>query len=211
MNKKESTPSTVLTGKSGNSEELLSKVISTQDYRKGFGFLALLALDFLVLTYYYMLLHGIDLFVLLRQPPTALTFDYIGGSANAFSVGSEIVYWTLMGVLCQMAYLAGRILIEGNFDFWKSIFGWIGTSLYAVGTAIAIIFSLKIVSINIADIKITLADAPIEVIIAISIILGFYSEESRRLLGRLRRQIVSGMTAEDEEHKKDKVSKEKGG
>lgn len=205
MNKKESTPPTVLTGKSDNSEELSSKVIRAQDYRKGFGFLALMALDFVVLTYYYMLLHGIDLFVLLRQPPTVLTFDYIGGSANAFSVGSEIVYWALMGVICQMAYLAGRTLIEGIFDFWKAIFGWIGTSLYAVGTAIAVIFSLKIVSINIADIKITLADAPIEVIIAISIILGFYSEESRRLLGRLRRQIVSGMTAEGEEHEKDKA------
>ncbi len=169
---------------------------STQEYRKGLGFLALLVVDFLVLTYFYQFLHGINVFELFRQPPALLPFDFIGGSANAFSIAVEIVYWALMGVVCQMAYQVSRAVVDGKFDAWKSTFNWISISLYAIGVAIALIFSLKVISLNVGDIRITLASAPIEVIIAISFILGFYSEESRRLLGRLRGRIVTGMETE---------------
>jgi hypothetical protein len=176
---------------------------NTQDYVQGLGFFALMILVWIVSTYYLALLHGINLLDLLRQQQTVSAFDFIGGNANAFSIGTEIVYWTLMGVICQMAYQSGRTIIRGQFDFWRSVFSWIGISLYAVGIAIAVIFSLKVVSLNIGDIKITLASAPIEVIIAISFILGFYSEESRRLLGRLRGKIVTGMEAESNEQEND--------
>lgn len=49
-----------------------------------------------------------------------------------------------------------------------------------------------------------LESAPIEVIIAFSFILGFYSDEARRLLGKLRGRIVTGIEAESTEQQKDK-------
>lgn len=174
----------------------------SQDYRQGFAFLALMILVFLVLSYFYVLLHGINVFKLLGQQQTELTFDFVGGNTNAFSISIEIMFWALMGVICQMAYQSTKTITKGEFDIWKSVFNWIGINLYAVGIAIAIIFSLNVISLNIGDIQITLANAKIEVIIAISFVLGFYSEESRRLLGRLRGQIVTGMEAESNKQKK---------
>ncbi len=86
---------------------------NTQDYQKGLGFFALMILVFLILTYFYQLLHGINVFKLFSQLQIISTFGFIGGKANALSVGIEIIFWTLMGVICQMAYQSGRTVIKG--------------------------------------------------------------------------------------------------
>lgn len=164
-----------------------------KEYLKGLIFFALMWLNLVFLSYFYYLLHGVNFFQVLAQRKTISSFDFVGENANVFSVGVEIVYWTLFGVICQMAYRSGREIIDGEFDFWKSMFYWIGINMYALGIAIAVIFSLEIISLSIGGIDITLANAPIEVIITIAFILGFYSEEARQLLGKLRGKIVSGI------------------
>jgi len=48
-------------------------------------------------------------------------------------------------------------------------------------------------TLDVGGVEITLANASIETIIAISFILGFYNDESRRLLDSLRERITTGI------------------
>ncbi len=179
-------------------------VINEKYYSKGIGFLALLILAYCIIAFAYLSLHGINVFALFNQTQTISKFDFIGGNSNPLSIGIEAEAWSLMGVICQMAYLSGMALLKGKFEFLKYFTWWISSSLYAWGIAVAVIFSLNIISLNIAGIDITLKNAPIEIIIAISFILGFYSDDARKILGRLRERLV--MAEKTESKESDEVS-----
>lgn len=161
-------------------------------YVKGIIFLGLMILAVLSLSFGYMSLHGIYIVDRLVQPEKPLALDYIGGKANPFSIGMEILFWSLIGVICQMAYLSGQMMVKGQFEFGKYFIMWISTSLFAGGVAHAVIFALLVIKLSIAGIEITLENAPISTIIAISFILGFYNQEARRLLDKLRGKITAG-------------------
>jgi len=92
-----------------------------------------------------------------------------------------------------MAYLAGRAILKKEFEFLKFLVKWMSSSLYAWGVAVAVILSLNIISLSIAGIDITLKNASLETIIALSFILGFYNEEARALLSSLRRRFASNL------------------
>ncbi len=177
---------------------------STQYYLKGFRFLLLLILALAIIGPIYMLSHGINALELLRYPDKTWGFAYLGGNANPSSIGIEILVWSFIGVTCQLAYLAGRAILRSQFHFWRYVIRWISAAIYAWGIAVAVIFTLTIITLDIGGIEITLANASIETIIAIAFILGFYNNESRKLLDKLRGQIAIGMENKSETQKNEK-------
>ena len=165
----------------------------TKYYLTGLGFLALVISITGIVTLVYMMLHGLNIFEMLQQPTKTWAFGYIGGSANPASIGAEIMAWSLIGVSCQIAYLSGKAIIGRQFQFWDYSVRWISASFLSWGIAVAVIFTLIVVTLDIGGIEITLANASIETIIAISFILGFYNDESRALLDRLRERMAIGL------------------
>lgn len=165
--------------------------ITVRQSLRGLGFFAILILTLVVLTFIYVTLHGINILDRILKPQTPVVFDYIGGNATPFSIGFEILFWSLVGVICHMAYLSGQAMLERKFELGEYLIRWISTSLYAGGIAHAVVFLLRLITIKIANIEFTLKDSPVEVIIAISFILGFYYQEARRFLDKLRGQITN--------------------
>lgn len=165
--------------------------INARQYLRGLGFFAILIISVLFQTFIYVTLHGINILDRALKPQNPIVFDYIGGNATPFSIGLEILFWSLVGVICHIAYLSGQAVLEKRFEFGEYLIRWISTSMYAAGIAHAVVFLLRLITIKIANIEITLKDAPVEVIIAISFILGFYYQEARKLLDKLRGQITN--------------------
>lgn len=129
-----------------------------------------------------------------------MIFGFIGGNNTPLSIGFEITVWGVIGVISRTAYLKSQVIKRGEeFSFLSSLIEWIGTSLLAIGILTAVIFSLSIVSLNVAGVEITLADAPIEAIIAISFILSFYYEETQKLLGSLSERIFYSKESSSEQ------------
>ena len=172
---------------------------NTRYYLKGIGFLILLLVTTTIISMTYTFLHGIRIIELFTQPQAIWSFNFVGGSANPASIGIEIWTWTLIGVNCRLAYISSQAIIRGKFDILKYLVKWISTSLFSWGIAVAVIFSFQVVALNLGGIEITLANASIETIIAISFILGFYYDEARKLLGNLRGQIVAGAESKTEQ------------
>ena len=155
------------------------------------GFLLLLTSALGVTWAFYLQLHRIDLLkLLLQQPQGEVVFTFIGGNKNPFAIGVEIGIWGFVGVIARMAHSTSRVILKGEeFDFCRYLVDWIGTSLLVMGILTAVIFSLSIVSLRIAGVEITLADAPIEAIIALSFVLSFYHEGTQTLLSSLKGKI----------------------
>ena len=171
--------------------------LSNRYYLKGFGFQVLLIFITAVVITIYMLLHGLNIYELLQQPTKTWTFDFLGGNANPASIGAEIMAWSFIGVSCQMAYLSGKAILQNQFQFWQYFIRWVSASLLSWGVAVAVIFALTVITVDIGGIEITLAKASIETIIAISFILGFYNDESRGILEKLRERIVTGLKSKE--------------
>jgi hypothetical protein len=192
----------------GVSEQEILSVEETQgldvDYKyylRGLAFLLLILLTAGVVAALYLRLHNINVLELFSRPQKELSFGYIGGDKNPASIMMEIWVWCLLGVNCRLAYLSGRSVIRKRFRFLRYLTLWFSTWLFAQGVAVAVILSLQVISLNIASVEISLANASIETIIALSFILGFYHDDARRLLGSLRGRIVTGMEGDlgDEE------------
>jgi hypothetical protein len=64
--------------------------------------------------------------------------------------------------------------------------------------AMAVVAFLRSTSLNVGSVNLTLATADIELIIAISFILGFYHEDTRRLLGSFQKNITRSVNVSRE-------------
>jgi hypothetical protein len=183
-----------------STEEIESTDVDRNYYLQGLGFLALLVAVTGMSGFVYMLMHNVYAFHLLTQPGETWSFGFVGGVRNPASIIIEVFIWSLVGVNSALAYSSGRDIIRKRFRFLRYLTLWISTVVFAQGVAVAVILSLQVISLNIGGIEITLANASIETIIAISFILGFYHNDARRLLGSLRGRIVTGMeeTLEEE-------------
>lgn len=124
-------------------------------YIKGVTFLLLLIIVWFLLAYVYVSLHGVNIMQRLAQPAIPLDFDYIGGNPNPFAVGMEILYWSLVGVICETAYVSAQSMLNKDFMFQKSLVKYISTSLFATGIAHAVIFTLQIIKLTVAGVEIT--------------------------------------------------------
>jgi hypothetical protein len=166
--------------------------VDNRYYFKGVSFLLLLIFTYFIISLSYLHLHGCNIMKLF-QGSILPSFNFIGGSSNALSIGIEAEAWSLFGVICQMAYISGRAILNKEFIFIRYLIIWISSSLYSWGVTVAVIFTLNIITLSISGIDITLKNAPIETIIALSFILGFFSDEAHKLLRGLRDKIATGL------------------
>ena len=142
-------PNTVV-GKSISPNESVDKEESKNDtkyYISGLIFFSILIAALFLFSALYTAAHGINYFGILTQPDNPIPYDCIGGERNPFTIGFEILFWSLVGVICFVAYRTGRTILKGNYNFWESIIYWLSTSLFAVGIAHAVIFALSVISL----------------------------------------------------------------
>jgi hypothetical protein len=187
------------------SKEVTTKTSKEPDkyyYWKSLCFVVSLGVTAFLFLLIYMRVHGINAVEAFNDPNYVWIFDFVGGSRNPASIGFEIGIWTFLGVTCKVAYTSTKTILRRQFDWLKYLIGWIGAGLYAWGIAVAVIFSLQVITLNIGGVEITLANISIEGIIAISFVLGFYNDEARRLLDNIRGQIVQGMSKTEENGEK---------
>ncbi len=160
-------------------------------------FLGLLIVGNFIVQYVYNLAHGLPLQNLLLQPETTWTFTFIGENPNPSSIGMEILVWTFTGVSARLAYSTTKSVSRKKFSLLKNILLWISTALFTWGIGVALILSLSVISLSVAGIELTLANASLEAIIAISFVLGFYHESAIKFLGSVREKLVWGVDSDD--------------
>lgn len=130
------------------------------------------------------------------------SFNFIGHLADGpttgpsiFAVILEVAIWSFAGVLARLEYnLAQIVLRNRDFSFLKEISRVIGDASMGVAIAIAVVAFLQ----STQFVNMTLRNADIGTIGAISFILGFYHEDTRRLLGSLHRRVAGKLRDEDE-------------
>lgn len=149
----------------------------------------------LVLLHTHLFLHtGHGLVAVAYDPAAHLgEFDFIGGKANGYTVTLEISIWSLVGLNCRMAYIVGRATLVGEVAFVRMLAMWLSTTVFGWGTTTALVSLLCLVKLDIG--AVTLGLSRLEAIVTISFILGFYNDETRRVLGLVRgvfRQVAAG-------------------
>ncbi|MFN8489483.1 MAG: hypothetical protein U0350_18010 [Caldilineaceae bacterium] len=161
----------------------------TKYYFRGFLFIVFLMLDTILVVLIYWRSHGISPVAVLTQVSQSWPSDFVGGIKTPFAMGVEIFTWSIIGVNCRMAYIVGQVIINKQFSFGKNLVICSSAQLFGPGISLAVIFCLQIIEVSVAGVHITLANAPIETVVAISFILGFYFEDARKLLDRVRGQL----------------------
>jgi len=137
-------------------------------------------------------------------------FNYVGypfqtNEPTAASMWIEIIFWSYVGVVASQVYYITQLISQDKPKFeagryFMRAFGII-TRATALGTAI--IFLLRIVTLTIGPVTISLREADIQTIMAISFIVGFYNEDTERILKRLWKRAAQTLGASpdsDEEH-----------
>lgn len=129
-------------------------------------------------------------------------FNFVGVSPEnpqptIYAVILEVLIWSYMGVLARSAYSARRSMRGGKFSILEAITKLIADGVMGISIAIAVVAFLRTTEF----VNLSLKSADIGSIIAISFILGFYHEDTRRLLGSFHKRIsgAAGETKKDEE------------
>lgn len=106
----------------------------------------------------------------------------------------EVLTWSFAGVLARTEFQLTQIIVRRKkFGLLEQVSKIIGDSSMGVAISIAVVAFLLSTEVM----SISLKDANIETIAAISFILGFYHEDTRHLLGNFRKRI-SGATEQSE-------------
>jgi len=132
------------------------------------------------------------------------TFNFIGitsdtQSPSFFSVWVEVFIWSLLGVMARQLYYLTTVAVKNRkFEFLKSISKIVGEIAMGVAIAIAVISFLRTVQLSIGNVDLTLKTANIELIGALAFILGFYHEDTRKLLGNFREQVTKSNNTNQE-------------
>ena len=118
-------------------------------------------------------------------------FDFVGVSPenpepSFLALAFEVLGWSAVGVLARSEYCITRRIARGeNFDLLETISKLIGDFAMGVSIAVAVVAFLR----STEFVTLSLKSAGIEAIAAISFILGFYHEDTRRLLGPVKEAI----------------------
>jgi len=118
-------------------------------------------------------------------------FDFVGVSPgypepSFLALAFEVLSWSAVGVLARSEYCITRLIAQGeNFHLLETISKLIGDFAMGVSIAIAVVAFLR----STEFVTLSLRSAGIEAIAAISFILGFYHEDTRRLLGPVKEAI----------------------
>lgn len=119
-----------------------------------------------------------------------------GNPPSIFAVILEVAIWSFAGVLARLEFNLAQIVVHNReFSFLKELSRIIGDASMGVAIAIAVVAFLW----STEFVNMTLKDAEIGSIGAISFILGFYHEDTRRLLGSLRHQMPGRVRDENGE------------
>lgn len=109
-----------------------------------------------------------------------------GGKPSIFAVVLEVAIWSLAGVLARSEYFLAQIVVSKKpFNFWETSSKLISDGSMGIAIAIAVVLFLRATQF----VNLSLENADVASIAAISFILGFYHEDTRRLLGSFRRKI----------------------
>ncbi len=189
---------------SSPSDELPKQVTKLNVERKqfldGLVFFGGLFLFFVTTFFLYFRLHGVDLFVVVKSNeaiqaaiPAITNYDFIGAPAppSTGSIMFEVGTWSLLGVTIRTIYRASTAIRRKRFGLLDYTVRFVGDAMIAFGITIAVVFFLRITTISIAGAELNLADASFETIVAIAFILGFFYEDTLRLLGEFKEKIIS--------------------
>jgi hypothetical protein len=131
------------------------------------------------------------------------TFDFIGvgpdkPEPNFYSIVLEVFFWSWLGVLARDLYYLTNIAVRRKeFSLLESISKVVGNTAMGVAIAIAVVAFLRSTEFSIGNVNLTLKTANIELIGAISFILGFYHEDTRRLLGSFQKRVSGAVDETD--------------
>jgi len=129
-------------------------------------------------------------------------YDFVGVSPpevkpSIFAVVLEVAIWSLAGVLARSEYYLSQIIVRKKpFNFWESGSKLISDGSMGIAIAIAVVLFLRATEFM----ELSFQNASVASIAAISFILGFYHEDTRRLLSSFRRKI-SESTQESKDNK----------
>jgi hypothetical protein len=125
-------------------------------------------------------------------------YNFVGVSPenpepSFFSVMIEAGIWSLFGVLARSEYYLTQIVMgRKELRLLEAISKLIGDTAMGVAIAMAVVAFLRSTEL----VNLTLKTADIGAIGAISFVLGFYHEDTRRLLGSFRSTISGGNAKE---------------
>jgi len=106
----------------------------------------------------------------------------------------EVMAWSLAGILVARLWVAGYHIYKGSFDpRWN--WWWWAKIVQAPLLAVAVVLALSYLELGLASgetlaIKVSLRDQPIEVIVAISFILGLFSDRAYQFLRDLADKVL---------------------
>jgi len=110
----------------------------------------------------------------------------------------EVMGWSLAGILVARLWVAGYHIYKGSFDpCWN--WWWWAKIVQAPLLAVAVVLALSYLELGLASgetlaIKVSLRDQPTEVIVAISFVLGLFSDRAYQFL----RDLADKVLGEDE-------------
>jgi hypothetical protein len=119
-------------------------------------------------------------------------FNFVGvGPQNPeptfISVAFEVLAWSAFGVLARSQYYLTQLIVRHkDFRTLETLSKLVGDITMGISISIAVVAFLR----STEFVNLTLRTASIDVIAAISFILGFYHESTRGLLGSFRDRIA---------------------
>jgi|GEM_PF-7096072 len=126
-------------------------------------------------------------------------YDFVGVTVKGtqpsiFAVVLEVAIWSLAGVLARSEYYLSQIVVKKKlFHFWETASKLISDGAMGIAIAIAVVLFLRATQF----VNLSLQNADVASIAAISFILGFYHEDTRQLLSSFRRKLSQSADESD--------------
>jgi hypothetical protein len=148
--------------------------------------------------YFYSRVHNYNVSLLLSSESFQLPIlDFILGEGFV-PTAVEVVFWTSIGVIIKHLSTIKMETQRNDFDllvyFGEVIAEWISMPIAAA----VLVFFLRMVQFNLGKgIELSLSNADIGVVIGMSLLLGFFSEDIMPLLRELRVRLTFGKSKPD--------------
>ncbi len=163
----------------------------------------------MMVVYFYSWLHNLPVPTSIFFGPidsfrdAIVNFNFIGVDAahpepSVYAVILEAWLLSYLGVLARSAYTIRQSMQEENFNILEAVAKLFADSVMGISITIATVAFLRTTEF----VNLSLKSADIGSIIAISFILGFYHENTRRLLGSFKKRISGSVVEEEEDEKK---------
>ncbi|HMV84744.1 MAG TPA: hypothetical protein PKA34_16565 [Blastocatellia bacterium] len=125
------------------------------------------------------------------SPEQVAQFNFIGIAGNTvpsiWSVLLETTAWSFLGVMARTEYKLARMLQHRKPVSIATAMGQIfGDAAAGISIAVALVALLWSSELKVIDIKLTLKDAGIGSIIAVSFVLGFFNDRTQKFLGLIQ-------------------------